>query len=50
VLTLFPGQTSRLFVAASLVTRSRLIAALLARKLMNEANRVRFELKYRDGE
>jgi hypothetical protein len=50
VLILFSSHTSRLFVRASLVTCSRVIAALLAWKLMNEANRVRFELKYRNGE
>jgi hypothetical protein len=49
LLTLFSIHTNCLFVPASLVTRTRVIAALPAWKLTNEANWIRFERKYHNG-
>ena len=47
VLTMFWSHPSRVYVSASLVTPIEMIAAW---KLRNEANRIRVELKYRNGE
>jgi hypothetical protein len=47
VLTVFRSRARRLYVAASL---GHLLEVIAAWKLTKEANRVRFELKYHNGE
>jgi hypothetical protein len=47
VRTVFWSHASRFYVSASL---GHLLEVIAAWKLTNEANRIRFELKYRNGE